>query len=113
MDRLEALGAWLKVNGEAIYGTRPWIRAEGEASERLKVRFTKKGSIVYAVILGEPTQKTLVLRGMTVKEGTKVSLIGETAELKWKQDGEDVEAEMPAGALPSKYAVVVKIEGMD
>jgi len=113
MDRLEALGAWLKVNGEAIYGTRPWTRAEGETSEQMKVRFTKKTSAVYAVILGEPSSKTLVMRGVEAKEGTKLSLVGVSGELKWKQNGEDIEIEMPGGALPSKNAVTVKMEGME
>jgi alpha-L-fucosidase len=40
MDRLETLGAWLAQNGEGIYGSRPWKRAEGETAEGLKVRFT-------------------------------------------------------------------------
>jgi alpha-L-fucosidase len=113
MDRLEALGAWLKVNGEAIYGTRPWTRAEGETSDRMKVRFTKKGSAVYAVILGEPAGKTLALKEFEAKTGTKMSLVGGSGELKWKQNGEDVELELPVGELPSKHAVTVKMEGME
>ena len=46
-DRLAALGAWMKVNGEAIYGTRPIAPyAEG------KVRFTRaKDGTVYAIYL--------------------------------------------------------------
>jgi alpha-L-fucosidase len=110
IDRLDALGAWLKVNGAAIYGTRPWTRAEGETGDRRKVRFTKNGSTVYAVILGEPSGKTVVLRDVQPKAGTKVSLVGVSGELKWKQNGENVEVELPGGALPSKYAVTVKME---
>jgi alpha-L-fucosidase len=113
MDRLEALGAWLRVNEEAIYGTRPWTRAEGQTSERMRVRFTRKGGTLYAVILGEPTGKTLVLRDVEAKEGTKVSLVGGSGELKWKQNGQDLEVEMPGGALPSKHAVTLKMEGME
>ena len=42
MDRLKSLGAWLRQNGEAIYGTEPWSRAEGETDQNIPVRFTQK-----------------------------------------------------------------------
>ncbi len=51
MSRLEALGAWLRINGEAIYGTHPWTRAEGETAEGIYVRFTQKDSALYATLL--------------------------------------------------------------
>jgi alpha-L-fucosidase len=113
IDRLEALGAWLKVNGEAIYGTRPWTRAEGETGQKMRVRFTNKDSTVYAVILGEPPSKTLVLREFEAKTGMKMWLVGLNGELQWKQNGQDVEVQIPEGALPSKYAVTLKIEGLE
>ena len=34
---LLGFGEWMKTNGEALYGTRPWIRAEGETSEGIEI----------------------------------------------------------------------------
>jgi alpha-L-fucosidase len=54
LRRLAWLGAWLAANGEAVYGTRPWTRAEGRTREGLEVRFTAQGSRVHAIVLGTP-----------------------------------------------------------
>jgi alpha-L-fucosidase len=112
MDRLKALGGWLDVNGEGIYGTKPWKRAEGATADGVKVRFTHKDGAVYAFLLGEPKGKTVTLRDVTVKQGAPVTMLGTTGNLKWTQKGSDVEVEMP-GSLPGKYAYGVKIAGAE
>jgi alpha-L-fucosidase len=53
-DRLHALGRWLQVNGEGIFGTRPWLRASAKTSTGTDIRFTCKGGNLYAFLLGEP-----------------------------------------------------------
>jgi alpha-L-fucosidase len=49
--RLKGFGAWLKANGEAIYGTRPWSRAEGRTTDGCNVRFTAKPGALYVHLL--------------------------------------------------------------
>jgi alpha-L-fucosidase len=53
-ERLQAIGAWLDVHGEAIFGTRPWTRADGVTGDGTPVRFTasRDGARVYAAVLG-------------------------------------------------------------
>ena len=76
MKRLQALGAWLQLNGEAIYGTHPWKQAVGETSEGMKVRNTQKGSIVYAALLGQPKTATVTIKNLSPGAGAQIYLLG-------------------------------------
>jgi alpha-L-fucosidase len=61
--RLKGFGAWLKANGEGIYGTRPWSRAEGVTRDGGRVRFTARGDVVYAHLLDGLSANEMVLEG--------------------------------------------------
>ena len=69
MQRLQALGAWLKQNGEAIYGTHPWTRAEGETAEGIRVRFTQTDSAIYATLLGKPKTGAVTVKSLSPQAG--------------------------------------------
>jgi alpha-L-fucosidase len=68
------LGDWLKTNGEAIYGTRPWSSFGGRSSEGTQVRYTRKGNTLYATTLDKP-QSMLSLPG-PITGARNVSLLG-------------------------------------
>jgi alpha-L-fucosidase len=55
VERLKYLGAWLKTNGEAVYGTRPYIRQKEELSDGRTAFFTRKGETVYIIVDGLKT----------------------------------------------------------
>ena len=112
-ERLLALGKWMNINKEAIYGTRPWTRAEGETKDGLQVRFTQKGEAVYAVLLGEPKAQTVVINGITAKEGAKLTLLGAGGVLEWKPQKNGLELQLPAAGLPGQYAYTVKMVGVE
>jgi alpha-L-fucosidase len=82
-ERLLGLGEWLSVNGEAIFGTRPWIKAEGMADDGVPVRFTTKGDDVYAILLDTPLGKDreVSLASFGFRPDTAVSLLGHDAAL--------------------------------
>jgi alpha-L-fucosidase len=76
LRRLRWLGDWLGTNGAAVYGTRPWRRAEGTTREGPAVRFTAKGDAVHAIVLGSPPGASLTIEDLAPAEGARVELLG-------------------------------------
>lgn len=64
LARLAGIGAWLKRNGEAIYGVRPWRRAEAVTATDVPVRITQRGTETYLIVLGAPIGRRLVIRDL-------------------------------------------------
>jgi alpha-L-fucosidase len=110
LQRLKALGAWLQVNGEAIYATHPWKRATGETAEGIPVRFTQKEPATYAVLLGRPKEPTATFKSLSVKPGTKIYLLGYPDPLVWSQQGDNLRVDLPA-TLTGHYAYSFRIAG--
>ena len=129
-DLLLGIGKWLKVNGEAIYGTRPWISfgegptqtAEGAHQERKNkeataedYRFTIKGNTLYAICMGWPENdfqiKSLGLTS-TKKfniELRNISISGIDENIEWKQESDYLKVLKPS-KKPCDHAFVIKIE---
>ncbi len=106
--RLLAIGEWLSVNGEAIYGTRPWERAEGKTSDGLPVRFTCSDAAIYAIVLGAPGGERLVIENFVPPAGAQLHLLGHPAPLAWARAGDGVSITLPAGRKETA-ALVVKV----
>jgi alpha-L-fucosidase len=98
-SRLEALGRWLAVNGDAIHGTRPWRRAEGTTREGVGVRFTAKGDPVYAILLRDPPAGELRIRDFAPRPDA-VELLGR-GPLPAREDGGDLIVAWPRGVAPA------------
>ena len=77
-SRLTALGSWLDVNGEAIFGTRPWAVPASTTGDGLEVRYTTRDGDLFATILGTPTASRVAIHGLVPADGTRVSLLGGT-----------------------------------
>jgi alpha-L-fucosidase len=86
-QRLLGLGWWLRTNGPAIFGTRPWERPAGVTADGLGVRFTAAaeadGSAFYAVVLGTPSDASVEITDLDVPDGATVELLGHGAPLRW------------------------------
>jgi alpha-L-fucosidase len=108
VERLRGLGAWLSVNGEAIYGSVPWSRAAGETTGGVAIRFTRKGDDLFAILLDTPSSPRIEIRSLEVAPGSRVQLLGTEGALEWSQEGQNAVVRLPA-ELPKAPAHTVKI----
>jgi alpha-L-fucosidase len=115
LRQMKGTGAWLKINGEAIYATRP--RAGILWSEGDTVRYTrsKDGRFVYAILTAWPGSQT-VLKAVRPRDASKLTLLGTKQELEWKFDSvQGTAISLPenlqqASNRPCDYAWTLKIE---
>ncbi len=141
-ERLADIGAWMDVNGEAIYGTthreqscqwsdgvvkdatrgRYKVKYDvmkltvnpDEGMARKEILFTQKGSDLYCICPIYPKDQ-LTVKDITIKSGSKVTLLGYDKPLKWKKRGSDIVIEVPhlvPSELPCKDAWTFKLSGL-
>ena len=127
---LEEIGAWMRINGEAIYDTRPWV-VYGEGPTRIEsgsftdtkrkpfterdIRFTTKGSTLYAVVLARAEKPEVLVRSLASdlrlcdREITGVSILGSERPLRWKLLSTGLRVTLPEQPI-CDHAYVLKIE---
>jgi alpha-L-fucosidase len=129
---LAGLTGWIGPNGEGIYGTRPWaVYGEGpsvtttapanrfggavdvRAYTHQDVRFTQKGDIVYAFVMGWPQGGATTIKSLATgapnfpREVAKVELLG-SGEVEFTRDAPGLAINMP-DKKPNDYAYGLKI----
>jgi alpha-L-fucosidase len=109
VDRLHKLGAWLKQNGEAIFDTRPWMRATGKTADGIDVRFTAKNNVIYAVLLDRPSGNSVTLLDVATSGHGSARMLGSDAALATLVQGHNLLVNLPA-ELPGDYAWVIRID---
>ncbi|WP_336622745.1 alpha-L-fucosidase [Wenyingzhuangia sp. 2_MG-2023] len=110
---LTAFGDFLKINGEGVYGSRPWkIFGEGTVVVKDKrqgenhqeysqedIRFTTKDGNLYVFVLSKPTQniviKTLGTVGVLNKEIKCVELLGSKEKIEWNRSKDGLTITLP------------------
>lgn len=94
-QRLEELGDWLEINGEAIFGTRPWVTAESNSKEEIPVRFTQKGNSVYAILLGAPPDQMITIKLLHTSENSTIHMMGHDGSLHYEHQDSDLNVSLP------------------
>lgn len=136
---LKEIGRWFDVNGEAIYGTRPWYMfGEGPTNEMphmvikspfksRDIRFTKKGDTLYAFLMDwpkTPKNKKKMVRGrpwneVLIQNLTRtnaritpvksVELLGCDQAIQWRQEPDGLIITLPENKPASDFAYAFKI----
>lgn len=118
---LDRIGEWFRINGEAVYGTRPW-RVFSEGETRVKIdgfteektewgrgdyRFVQKGHFVYAFLMGAKGGETAVIRSFGDQDVHSVELLG-AGPLEFRREMGLLLVRLPE-RLPSRCANALKI----
>ncbi len=126
------IGAWLRVNGEAIYGSRPWVThgqgphlfSQGGTNVHFEtvytdkdIRFTRKGDTLYAIILDWP-QAPVVLDSVLIDKATaqaRVTLLGYDRPLSYTRTKDNALVvtipQLTPAERPCQHAFVLKLGG--
>jgi alpha-L-fucosidase len=102
------MGNWLKINGNAIYGTRYWKESDQKEGH---LAFTTKGNSLFAIALEKPTKPFVVhgTKGWTKTNIKSVELLGATDKVLWEMTKEGVKITPPKSLGKSQYAWSFKI----
>src|ERR1035437_1362286 len=111
-SRLQEIGDWMKINGEAIYKTRPFPPYKSG-----KICFTSlRDGTVYLIYLADASEirmpSFIDLQGFKLPKGQKVRLLGNPGQLKCSEKGDVFRIRVPEATRlhpPCKYAWVFKI----
>jgi len=131
MKVLEGITRWMDVNSEGIHGSRPWkIYGVGPSTEMAvdqtgfnenkqpdltaqDVRFTTKGKVLYAFVMGIPVGEFVIkpLGTNSPQQPAKildVQLLGYRDKLRWKQDHQGLKIRIPPAHM-SDIAITFKV----
>jgi alpha-L-fucosidase len=110
VERLEYVGEWLKLNGEAIYNTRP--REVFKEDPSVWFTATKDGKFVYAIwVYGH--ERELKLKSVRPIPGSRIRMLGRRQPLHWRQQGDTLVVDIPPEVIehpPCKQAFALKIQ---
>lgn len=131
---VEDIAAWMQVNSESIIGTRPWhLFGEGPAMEdapalhaqgfnegkgkpftAADIRFTTKGDVLYAIVMGQPQTASINIRslGETGHKGKKIKsakMLGHKGALNLVQHADYLEVKLPSKMVSNEIGIVLKL----
>jgi alpha-L-fucosidase len=86
---------WLAANGEALYGSRPWVITESVTTEGTPLRFTKSGEGVYALVMGMPPSRVVTMRAVDGSRLRRVRIVGANELLEFSVENGELTVILP------------------
>jgi alpha-L-fucosidase len=135
LKTLEEIAAWIAVNGEGVYATRPWkvygegpstkakeagrfgglrdVPDKGYTAEDFRFTTSKDGKTLYAFCLGKPSGAVRIASlGANAKVAEKavasVQILGSKQKASWKQEADALVVQVPAD-VPATAATGFKV----
>jgi alpha-L-fucosidase len=115
-QRLLEIGKWLKINGEAIYSTRAFIKSKKDLEinpeTNKTIFFTQKNKEIYIICLNWP-KSDILLRGIAPDNKVQAILLGTDGPVSVKKTGGNLLITAPV-LTPDDYqlAYVFKVSGL-
>jgi alpha-L-fucosidase len=116
--QMKGAGAWLKINGEAIYATRPRYGIHWSDGNAVRYTRSKNRQLVYAILMSWPGTE-VTLKSVRPRSNSKITLLGSNAVLAWRFDSTRgtiitfPENLQQAANRPCEHAWTLKIESID
>jgi alpha-L-fucosidase len=111
-QRLREVGRWLRINGAAIYASRPWMQFEDPGAS-VPVRFTRGAKAFYVIALAWPDKALTLTAALPIEKNSEIRLLGAGSKrLSWHQDADRLVIDMPkdgARATRSRHAYALEI----
>ncbi len=103
VERLQAMGQWLKTNRQAIYGSRYWKQPDQKEGH---LAFTTRGKNLYAIALKPPTDAFTIhgTAGWSATSVKSVRLLGAEAKTDWKMTPQGLQITPPSDLGASQHA---------
>ena len=112
--KLKQIGNWLRINGEAVYGSKPWKLSQRDTNEN-NLYYTTKNCNIYGILLKWPSDNQLFLSDIYnfTTQSSEVSLLGYSGNVFWKHQTNAIEVKMPLiNPQKLKWAWVFKFTNM-
>lgn len=131
---VQGIGNWMSVHQEAIIGTRPWVifgegpaqddapslsvqgfnEGKGKAFTSEDVRFTTKGNVLYAFVMGMPTEKQINIKSLgrsapNARKVRRIQLLGSDDRISYQQLDNVLQVSLPDSFAQNNIAMVLKI----